>query len=122
MSDKAEPKVIRPDTMRWLFVVALGFLGVVANHYLADKPLIYRVLLFLASATVCLFLAFKTEKGQRVYGLLVEAKLEIKKVIWPTRQETTQTTLVVVAVVLVMALLLWGLDTLLGWLVSIVAG
>lgn len=42
--------------------------------------------------------------------------------VWPTRQETTQTTLIVVAVVLVMALLLWGLDSLLGWLVSMIVG
>ena len=47
---------------------------------------------------------------------------EIRKVVWPTRQETTQTTLIVVAVVLVMALLLWGLDSLLGWLVSMIVG
>ncbi|TIR54961.1 MAG: preprotein translocase subunit SecE, partial [Mesorhizobium sp.] len=47
---------------------------------------------------------------------------EIRKVVWPTRQETTQTTLIVVAVVLVMALLLWGLDSLLGWLVSLIVG
>ena len=51
-----------------------------------------------------------------------EARIEIRKVVWPTRQETTQTTLIVVAVVLVMALLLWGLDSLLGWLVSLIVG
>ncbi|MBP5143215.1 preprotein translocase subunit SecE, partial [Pseudomonas chlororaphis] len=51
-----------------------------------------------------------------------EARTEIRKVVWPTRQETTQTTLIVVAVVLVMALLLWGLDSLLGWLVSLIVG
>jgi preprotein translocase subunit SecE len=45
---------------------------------------------------------------------LKEARTEIRKVVWPTRQETTQTTLIVVAVVLVMALVLWGLDSLLG--------
>ncbi|MFO6237257.1 preprotein translocase subunit SecE, partial [Pseudomonas aeruginosa] len=50
------------------------------------------------------------------------ARVEIRKVVWPSRQETTQTTLIVVAVVLVMALLLWGLDSLLGWLVSMIVG
>ncbi|MEX5381397.1 preprotein translocase subunit SecE, partial [Acinetobacter towneri] len=54
--------------------------------------------------------------------LLKEARVEIRKVVWPTRQETMQTTLIVVAVVLVMALLLWGLDSLLGWLVSLIVG
>jgi len=50
--------------------------------------------------------------------LLKEARIEIRKVVWPTRPETIQTTLIVVAVVLVMALILWGLDTFLGWIIS----
>jgi preprotein translocase subunit SecE len=54
--------------------------------------------------------------------LAKEARVEIRKVVWPTRQETTQTTLIVVAVVLVMALVLWGLDSLLGWLISLIVG
>jgi preprotein translocase SecE subunit len=50
------------------------------------------------------------------------ARTEIRKVVWPTRQEATQTTLVVVAVVLVTSLVLWGLDTFLGWLASKLIG
>ena len=67
-------------------------------------------------------MALQTSKGRSFFVLLKEARVEIRKVVWPTRQETTQTTLIVVAVVLVMALLLWGLDSLLGWLVSMVVG
>ena len=63
-----------------------------------------------------------TAKGQAFFSLAKEARVEIRKVVWPSRQETTQTTLIVVAVVLVMALLLWGLDSLLGWLVSMIVG
>jgi preprotein translocase subunit SecE len=51
-----------------------------------------------------------------------EARNEIRQVVWPNRQETMQTTLIVVAVVLVMALLLWGLDSLLSWAVSSLIG
>ena len=46
------------------------------------------------------------------------SRTEIRKVVWPTRQETVQTTMVVVGFVLLVALLLWGLDSFLGWLVS----
>lgn len=122
MNIKAEAKESRPDLLKWSAVAVLAFLGVVGNHYYSSGPLLYRVIIFLILAAVCLYIAFNTAKGQVVYTLLTEAKAEIRKVVWPTRQETTQTTLIVVAVVLVMALLLWGLDTLLGWLVSIVAG
>ena len=68
------------------------------------------------------FVALQTAKGQSFFNLVKEARIEIRKVVWPTRQETTQTTLMVVAVVLVMALLLWGLDSLLGWIVSSIVG
>ncbi len=66
--------------------------------------------------------ALQTAKGKSFLVLAKEARTEIRKVVWPTRQETTQTTLIVVAVVLVMALLLWGLDSLLGWAVSLIVG
>ena len=51
-----------------------------------------------------------------------QTRAEVSKVVWPTRQEGTQTTLIVVAFVIVAALILWGLDTLLGWLASLVIG
>ncbi|MEC8716811.1 MAG: preprotein translocase subunit SecE, partial [Pseudomonadota bacterium] len=54
--------------------------------------------------------------------LVNEARVEIRKVVWPTREETTQTTLVVLALVFVMSLILWGLDSLLGLVVSSVIG
>jgi preprotein translocase subunit SecE len=73
-------------------------------------------------AVVAGAVALQTTRGQAFFELAKEARIEIRKVVWPTRQETTQTTLIVVAVVLVMALLLWGLDALLGWLVSFVVG
>lgn len=122
MNIKAEAGELRPDLLKWSAIAFLALLGVVGNHYFSDQPLLYRVIIFLILASACLVLAYKTAKGQAVYVLLTEAKAEIRKVVWPTRQETTQTTLIVVAVVLVMALLLWGLDSLLGWLVSLIAG
>ncbi|WP_371358307.1 preprotein translocase subunit SecE, partial [Salmonella sp. E393-2] len=82
----------------------------------------YRVLGILVLAVIAAFLALQTAKGQAFFSPAKEARVEIRKVVWPSRQETTQTTLIVVAVVLVMALLLWGLDSLLGWLVSMIVG
>jgi preprotein translocase subunit SecE len=63
-----------------------------------------------------------TAKGQAFLQLLKDANIERRKVVWPTRQETTQTTMIVVAVVVVVGLALWGLDTLLGWLVKLLVG
>jgi preprotein translocase subunit SecE len=122
MSAKAEAKEGRFDALKWLVVVLLVALGVVGNQYFAAEPVLYRVLALLALAVLASYVAFQTLKGRAFFVLLKEARTEIRKVVWPTRQETTQTTLIVVAVVLVMALLLWGLDTLLGWLVSLIVG
>lgn len=122
MSAKAEAKDGRFDALKWLFVAAVVVLGVVGNQYFASEPILYRVLVLLLLAAVAGYAAFQTVKGRAFFVLLKEARVEIRKVVWPTRQETTQTTLIVVVVVLVMALLLWGLDSLLGLLVSLIVG
>ncbi|MDD2160546.1 preprotein translocase subunit SecE [Pseudomonas sp. MIL19] len=122
MNVKAEAKDSRFDLVKWLLVAALVIAGVVGNQYFSAEPILYRVLALLVVAAVAGVIALQTSKGQAFWVLAKEARVEIRKVVWPTRQETTQTTLIVVAVVLVMALMLWGLDSLLGWLVSLIVG
>lgn len=122
MNVKAEAKDSRFDLVKWLVVAALVVVGVVGNQYFSAEPILYRVLGLIVLGGVAAFVALQTTRGQAFAVLLKEARVEIRKVVWPTRQETTQTTLIVVAVVLVMALLLWGLDSLLGWLVSLIVG
>lgn len=122
MNAKAEAKESRFDLVKWLVVAALVAVGVVGNQLYSSESILYRVVALLVLAFVAAFVALQTSKGQAFFALVKEARAEIRKVVWPTRQETMQTTLIVVAVVLVMALLLWGLDSLLGWLVSMVVG
>jgi preprotein translocase subunit SecE len=122
MNVKAEAQGSRFDLLKWLFVAALVVVAVVGNQYFASESVLYRVLALLVVAIVAAVVALQTAKGKAFWVLAKEARVEIRKVVWPTRQETTQTTLIVVAVVLVMALMLWGLDSLLGWLVSLIVG
>ncbi|HEQ0131101.1 TPA: preprotein translocase subunit SecE [Pseudomonas aeruginosa] len=122
MNAKAEAKESRFDLLKWLLVAVLVVVAVVGNQYFSAQPILYRVLGILVLAVIAAFLALQTAKGQAFFSLAKEARVEIRKVVWPSRQETTQTTLIVVAVVLVMALLLWGLDSLLGWSVSMIVG
>ncbi len=122
MNAKAESKDSRLDTLKWFAVAVLVAVAVVGNQYFSAEPIIYRVLGILLVAAGAAFVALQTAKGSAFFTLVKEARAEMRKVVWPTRQETTQTTLIVVAVVLVMALLLWGLDSLLGWLVSLIVG
>ena len=122
MNVKAEAKDSRFDLLKWLAVAALVIAGVVGNQYFSAEPILYRVLALLVVAALACVIALQTAKGKAFWVLAKEARVEIRKVVWPTRQETTQTTLIVVAVVLVMSLLLWGVDSLLGWLVSLIVG
>jgi len=80
------------------------------------------VLALLVGAGLAAFIAVQTERGRSVWGLLKDARTEVRRVVWPSNQETTQTTLVVLVLVLVFALILWGLDSFLSWVVSSVIG
>lgn len=122
MNAKAESKDSRLDVLKWVVVTLLVAVAVVGNQYFAAEPILYRVLGILVLAGGAFFVALQTAKGGAFFTLVKEARAEIRKVVWPTRQETTQTTLIVVAVVLLMSLLLWALDSLLGWLVSLIVG
>nr|WP_301331544.1 preprotein translocase subunit SecE [Solimonas terrae] len=70
-----------------------------------------RTLILLASFAVTLTLAYQTELGRELWGYVSGARTEMRKVVWPTRQQSVQTTLMIAVVVLIMALLLWGLDS-----------
>ena len=110
------------DIVKWVFAIAFLAAAVVGNYMYANEPLLYRVLgvvfLMLVSAGIALI----TSQGNTFLQYLKSANLERRKVVWPTRQETTQTTMIVVVVVILMSLVLWGVDSLLSWLISFLLG
>lgn len=120
---KVEEKEFRLDGLKWVVVVALILGGAFANSYYAGEvALLYRVLVLLLIGAVAAFVAVNTSRGHTFWALLKAAQVEVRKVVWPSRQETTQTTLIVSAVVLVTAIILWGLDTGLGYVASLIIG
>ena len=110
------------DWLKWLLVVGLVGGGIFGNWYFQDESLLLRVLGMLAIAGVAVAIAMQTERGRTTWSLLKEARSEIRRVVWPTREETLQTTLVVLALVFIFALILWILDSGLSWLVKSVIG
>lgn len=122
MNTKVENNGGGLDAVKWLLVFVLVSAGVVGNYYFSAESLLYRVLALLVLAVVAGWIALQTDKGRRFASLVTEARAEIRKVVWPTRQELMQTTMVVVVFVLIMALILWGIDSLIGWIVSLVIG
>jgi preprotein translocase subunit SecE len=122
MSSNAEAKSSPLNVLKWILVVALVAAGVVGNQYFADESLLYRVLGLVAIGIVAVMIALATTQGAAFATLVKQARIEIRKVVWPTRPETLQTTFIVLAVVLIAALILWGLDSLLGWIASLIIG
>ena len=110
------------DWLKWLVVAALLGGGVYGNWYYQDELLVIRVAALPVIAVVAALVAVQTERGRNTWNLMKEARGEIRRVVWPSNQETTQTTLVVLVLVLVFALILWGLDSLLSWIVTPVIG
>lgn len=113
---------INYDWLKWLIVAILLIGGLAANYYYDNQPWPLRLLgwLFLLAAVVAVVL--QTRQGKQVMGFVRESRMELRKVFWPTRQETVQTTLVVAAMVIILALMLWGIDSFLMWLIGWLTG
>ncbi|CAH0993223.1 Protein translocase subunit SecE [Sinobacterium norvegicum] len=122
MNTKVEGQASRFDIVKWVLVSAIVVAGVVGNTYFSDESLLYRVLALLVMGGVSLVVALQTAKGAALWDLIKESRVEIRKVVWPSHQETLQTTFIVVAVTLIMALILWMLDSLLGMIISKIIG
>ena len=110
------------DWFKWIIVVAMVAAGISGNWYFQEQSLLNRALALVGLALVAGFVALQTNRGRALWYFFKEARTEIRRVVWPNRQETTQTTFVVVALVLVFSLILWGLDSVLSWMVSSVIG
>ena len=122
LTTNAENKAGSLDWLKWLIVAALLAGGVFANWYHQDEMLLIRVVGLLATAAAATLLALQTARGKTIWVLLKESRTEVRRVVWPSNQETTQTTMVVLLLVVIFALILWGLDSLLGWIVSSIIG
>lgn len=110
------------DVLKWLVVAVLLIGGIVANDHFASQLLVFRLVGWVVLLLVAALIAFQTAKGRWFWKFLQEARTELRKVIWPNRQETMQTTLVVVVMVGITAVFLWGIDSLFLWLVGFLTG
>ena len=103
------------DKLKFMLALLLLAAGVTGFYLLREQPMILRVLSVLAGLGAGIAVAWFTEAGQRFFGFAREAVVETKKVVWPSRKETVQTTGIVFAFVLVMAIMLWMTDKGLEW-------
>lgn len=110
------------DWFKWLLAIILFSAGIVVNYYYNSQPWPLRLLGWLVLLAVIIAVLLQTRQGKLALEFARESRTELRKVYWPTRQETIQTTLVVAAMVVVLALVLWGIDSVLMWLIGWLTG
>ncbi len=122
MNAKTEVESTSMDTAKLALAVLLLAGGIGAFYYFEEQSLLLRVLGLLAVAGAAAAIAMQTVVGRKVWSFASESRTEVRKVVWPTRQETIQMTLVVFAMVLVMGIILWLVDMMLLNIVRAVTG
>ncbi len=111
-------KVSSFDMVKWIVVAILVIAIVGGNTYFSTVALAVRVTVMIVAGIITIGIAFTTVKGKMALEFIKESRIELRKVVWPTRQETVQTTLMIAGIVLLMSLVLWGFDSLFAYLVS----
>jgi preprotein translocase subunit SecE len=111
------------DTLKLLLAVAALVGGLYAYYYYeADIAQAYRVLMVLGGTIAGIGIAMTSAQGNRLWHFIQGSRVEIRKVIWPTKQETTQTAIAVFVFTLIMMLFFWALDSGLLWLTQELVG
>lgn len=115
MVTKTEQQSSGFDTIKLVFSLLVLVAGIFAFYYFKEESQLLRVLGILAVAVLSFLIMATTMLGKRSIGFAKDARVEVRKVVWPSRQETTQTTIAVLVMVLIVAIMLWLIDMFLGW-------
>jgi preprotein translocase subunit SecE len=119
---KSEAPPSRLDILKLIAAFSIFLAALGAFYYFSDYSTLVRVIGLLIIVGVSLFIAFSTPQGNNLVEFVRESRIELRKVVWPTRNETLQTSLAVIVMVIIMGLLLWLLDLLLLWIVRLLTG
>ena len=110
------------DKLKIFLAVACVVGGVAAYYYFSETALVLRVLMVMGGLVAAGGVAWLSAPGKEFFAFAQEAWQEAGRVSWPTRKETVQTTLIVFAFVVIMALILFSIDTTLAWIVKLLTG
>lgn len=110
------------DSIKWLVAITLLVGAVVANYMYSDYSALIRAVGVVIAVAIGLGIASQTLKGRAFLTFAKEARIEVRKVVWPTRQETMQTTFIVMIATVIVALILWGVDGILFRAVGFLTG
>lgn len=110
------------DTWKWALIALLLVIGIGGNYYFSAVMVAWRLIVWLLLFSLLALLASQTSEGRKIWAFAQQSRTELRKVVWPSREETTKMTMVVVVMVVVVALLLWLIDTGLLWVIGLLTG
>jgi preprotein translocase subunit SecE len=122
MSSKTETTASKLDSVKLVFALLVILASIAGYYYFAEHSMLLRVVGIIAALIVAMGIAYTTDLGRNVWSFLHDAQIEVRKVVWPTRQETIQTTIAVIVMVVIVGTFLWLLDMFLSWAVHILTG
>ncbi|WP_052348220.1 preprotein translocase subunit SecE [Imhoffiella purpurea] len=122
MNSRAEARGASLDSIKLAVAAFLLVIGIFAFYYFSGISTLLRVIGLLVISGAAVAVAFQTERGRLLWQFVSDARMEVRKVVWPTRQETLQTTLVVVVMVLILGILLWLFDMVLMAILRFLTG
>jgi len=118
-TEVAESKL---DWLKWLITLVILCAGVFGYYYYEQYPILYRVLGLLGVVIVSLLIAYQTQVGKIAWMDLGDSRTKVRKVVWPTKVETWQTTLIIIVAVVLVAIFFWLLDLGIGWSLNKILG
>ena len=122
MAKEADMQQVAADKAKLIVAGTVLVISFVLFYYFAEESFLYRLLGIVSGFLVAVGLFFTTVPGRATSSFLLTARTELRKMVWPTKPETLQTTLIVFIVVMIVALFLWVIDRLLSWFMQWLIG
>ena len=121
MSKSVESQVKKESSIGMIvsILIVLGSFVLYYQDPLGLNTTLYKVLVLLAGLVLAAFVFFKAPQGIRLSSFTKETKIELRKVVWPTRDETVKTTGMIMVAVVIVAIFLWIVDAILTWAVQL---
>jgi preprotein translocase subunit SecE len=122
MNTRADAGAASMDTVKLAAAAVVLVAGIYGFYHFAAYSAVLRVVGLLITGGIAAAIALQTAQGRRLWEFTGDARTEVRKVVWPTRQETVQTTLVVIVMVLILGIILWLFDMMLMGILRLLTG
>jgi len=122
MDTKADTGSTPLDTLKLVVAAAVLLGGLVAYYYYADVATVFRALGVLVAFGLSVVILLQSTQGKALWRFINASRVELRKVVWPTREEAIQTTIAVFVFTLIMGVFFWLLDMFLLWLTRLLTG